>query len=141
MIRKLMSLAMVAFIGFVLASCAATHNVTKESVVLLDENVELAPMDALGVKESLSIVVLFDENSEEILHDIRVCQCDLENRMCGLFDWVETDIHPSDPELLGLINEAWEEDYPESKIIFIEGEYFPEPVGDYKVEAIYYPQR
>ncbi len=90
-------------------------------------------------RQGLAVGVFFNDREEaSYLFSVRRIVCD--DTGCTIFDWFQTNTHPSSPCLLMEIQKKWNQEKG-SGLYFYEVRYFSEPVGEHKMLVLYFPGR
>ncbi|MEA1926336.1 MAG: hypothetical protein U9M90_03830 [Patescibacteria group bacterium] len=90
-------------------------------------------------RQGLAIGVFFNDKEEApYLFSVKRIICD--DTGCTIFDWFETNMHPSLSHLPAEIQKRWNQEKG-SGLYFYEVRRFSEPAGKCKMMALYFPKR
>lgn len=131
------------FLLLTFAACQSRGNLDTLSAPINHSKTTIIPKSDLGTENltgnGLAIIVSFKDDRTKPVHAIDICLLIEGSTNYTLTRWFETYTHPSSPEFHKEINLRWKKDFLKRKSSLLEASYYPEPIGEYKLEAIYIP--
>lgn len=131
------------FLLLVFAACQSKNELNTLDTQNTNPKVIIVPKNDLGTENltgnRLAIIVSFKEDRIKPVHAVDICPLMESSTNYTLTRWFETYTHPSTPDFHKEINLQWKKDFLKRETSLVEAFYYPEPIGKYKLEAIYFP--